>query len=64
MNLIFFKLKKEMLKMGKSDIIKWPSHETLKARTSTISNAFVQSFTPWITELSSDEEKEILDLYK
>ena len=50
--------------MGKSDIIKWPSHATLKARTSTISNAFVQSFTPWITELSSDEEKEILDLYK
>ena len=52
-----------MMKMSKNDFIKWPAHATLSARTSTISNAFVQSFTPWLTELDEDEKQSVLQLY-
>lgn len=46
--------------MGKDDFIfKWPAHATLNARSSTISNAFVQTFTPWITE----KDNKVQELY-
>lgn len=49
--------------MAKSDIINWPNQTTLTGRSSTITSAFVHSITPWLTELSAEEEKEIRDLY-
>ena len=50
--------------MAKNNIINWPNQTTLTARSSTITSAFVHSITPWITELSSEEEQEIRNLYE
>lgn len=49
--------------MAKSNIINWPNQTTLTGRSSTITSAFVHSITPWLTELSDEEEKEIRSLY-
>ena len=49
--------------MAKSKIINWPNQTTLTGRSSTITSAFVHSITPWLTELSDEEEKEIRTLY-
>ena len=49
--------------MAKSNIINWPNQTTLTGRSSTITSAFVHSITPWLTELSDEEEKEIRELY-
>lgn len=48
------------MKNNKDFTFNWPSHATLNARSSTISNAFIQTLTPWITEL----EKEGTQVYK
>jgi hypothetical protein len=50
--------------MAKNNIINWPNQTTLTARSSTITSAFVHSITPWITELSSEKEQEIRNLYE
>lgn len=50
--------------MAKSEIIKWPTQTTLTGRSSTITSAFVHSITPWLTELTADEEQEIQGLYE
>ena len=50
--------------MSKSKIINWPTQTTLTGRSSTITSAFVHSITPWLTELSEEEEDKIYKLYK
>ena len=50
--------------MAKSEIINWPNRTTLTGRSSTITSAFVHSITPWLTELTTEQEQEIRDLYE
>ena len=40
----------------KSEIINWPTQTTLTARSSTITSAFVHTITPWLIELTAEEE--------
>ena len=47
--MIFFR-KQYIYRRVKKINFNWPSHATLNARSSTISNAFIQTLTPWITE--------------
>ncbi len=47
----------------KSEIINWPTQTTLTARSSTITSAFVHTITPWLIELSIEEEVAIRNLY-
>jgi 5-methylcytosine-specific restriction endonuclease McrA len=49
--------------MPKSNIINWPNQTKLTGRSSTITSAFVHSITPWLVTLTSEEEKDIRDLY-
>lgn len=50
--------------MAKSNIINWPNQTTLTARSSTITSAFVHSITPWLTDLTPEQEMEIRALYQ
>lgn len=50
--------------MAKSNIINWPNRTTLTGRSSTITSAFVHSITPWITELTPEQERKIRNLYE
>lgn len=49
--------------MAKSNIINWPNQTKLTGRSSTITSAFVHSITPWLTNLTAEEENEIRELY-
>ena len=47
----------------KSEIINWPIQTTLTARSSTITSTFVHTITPWLIELSVEEEATIKKIY-
>ena len=47
----------------KSEIINWPTQTTLTARSSTITSAFVHTITPWLIELTAEEEAAIKKIY-
>lgn len=50
--------------MAKSDIINWPTQTTLTGRSSTITSAFIHSITPWLTELTAEQEQEVREIYE
>lgn len=47
----------------KSEIINWPTQTTLTARSSTITSAFVHTITPWLIELTVEEEAAVKKIY-
>lgn len=47
----------------KSEIINWPTQTTLTARSSTITSAFVHTITPWLVELTAEEEATVKKVY-
>lgn len=47
----------------KSEIINWPTQTTLTARSSTITSAFVHTITPWLVELTAEEEAAVREIY-
>ncbi len=50
--------------MAESKLINWPNRTTLTGRSSTITSAFVHSITPWLKELSIEEEQAVYAIYK